>query len=352
MVRQKPAGTGDRNGVRKKEHLSISLGYDAGPSPVTTGLEHYFFVHQALPELDYRAIDLSTSILGLPLSAPLIVSPMVGGIEAAAAINRCLAEAAQALGLAMGVGSQRCMIEDPSTTYTYQVRDVAPDIPLFANLGAVQLNYGYRIDECRRVVESIEADALVLHLNPLQEAFQPEGDKDFSGLLARIAGICRDLPVPVIIKEVGYGISGDVAEKLAGVGVAGIDVAGSGGTSWGRIEALRSGTRTARLAESFSTWGIPTADSIRLARERAPDICVIASGGIKTGLDAAKAIALGADAAGIALPLLKPGTLSTEAVVDTLEEVIEGLKIAMFCTGTANIPALKNTPLLNRKERG
>ncbi len=351
MVSQKPAGTGNRNGLRKEEHLTISLAYDAGPSPVTTGLEDYTFVHQALPEIDYATIDLSTSVLGLPLAAPLVVSPMVGGIDVAAGINRTLAEAAQTLGLAMGVGSQRCMIEDPSTTYTYQVRDVAPDIPLFANLGAVQLNYGYGIDECRRAVEAIGADALVLHLNPLQEAFQPEGNTDFSHLLEKIAGICRDLPVPVIVKEVGYGISGEAAEQLAAAGVAGIDVAGSGGTSWGRIEAARAETRTARLAETFSKWGIPTAESVRLARQHAPETCLIASGGIKTGLDVAKAIALGADAAGIALPLLKPGTLSTGAVVSALEEVLEALKIAMFCTGIPGIESLKHTPRLVRKEQ-
>ena len=351
MVRQEP-GTDDRSALRKKEHLTISLDYDPGSSPVTTGLENYAFIHQSLPEIDFNSIDLSTTLLDLPLSAPIIVSPMVGGIEAAAGINRCLAEAAQTLGLAMGVGSQRCMIEEPETAYTYQVRQAAPDIPLFANLGAVQLNYGYGIDECRRAVESIEADALVLHLNPFQEVFQPEGNTNFSGLLEKIAGICHNLPVPVIVKEVGFGISGEIAARLAGAGVSGIDVAGSGGTSWSRIEALRNGRRKSRLAATFSTWGIPTAECLRMVRERVTDVCLIASGGIKTGLDIAKTIALGADAAGIALPLLKPGTLSTDAVIAALEEVIEGLKIAMFCTGSAVIADLKNTSHLVKREKG
>ena len=214
--------TGERiNERRKTDHLTICLDHDVGHTRVRTGLEDYTFVHQALPEIDLAAVDPSTGIFGKWIAAPLVVSPMVGGIEAAAGINRCLAEAAQDLGLAMGVGSQRCMIENPAMTFTYHVRDVAPHIPLFANLGAVQLNYGYGVDECRRAVEAIEADALILHLNPLQEALQPEGNTDFSGLLEKIAGVCRGLPVPVIVKEVGSGISGDAAAKLIQAGVAG-----------------------------------------------------------------------------------------------------------------------------------
>jgi len=339
------------NQRRKQDHLNISLDYNVGGG-VSTGLEEYTFLHQALPEMDMAGIDLSTTLFGKKLAAPLVISPMVGGIDAAAGINRSLAEAAQALGLAMGVGSQRCMIDDPSLEYTFRVRDVAPGILLFANLGAVQMNYGYGVRECRRAVESIGADALVLHLNPLQEAFQPKGNTDFSGLLRKIEKVCRELPVPVIIKEVGSGISEKVARKLNEIGVAGIDVAGAGGTSWSRIEGIRAGERAAKLAADFNAWGIPTADSIQMVRKGAAGLPLIASGGIRNGLDVAKAIALGANAAGMALPLLRPATESAEAVVTALQEVIEVLKITMFCIGAADIPRLKDTPHLIKKERG
>jgi isopentenyl-diphosphate Delta-isomerase len=341
--------TGRNSEIRKAEHLDICLDDDAGGEHVLTGLEEYSFLHQALPELDLAAVDLSVNFLGKKLAAPLVISPMVGGIEAAAVINRNLAQAAQSLGLAMGVGSQRCMIDDPALQRTFQVRDVAPGILLFANLGAVQLNYGYGVRECRRAVEFIGADALVLHLNPLQEAFQPGGNTNFSGLLRQIERVCRELPVPVIVKEVGSGISEGVAGQLAAAGVAGIDVAGTGGTSWSRIEGIRAGERTAKLAAVFDSWGIPTADSIRMARRGAPGLPLIASGGIRNGLDVAKAIALGADAAGMALPLLRLATISAEAVIAALQEVIEALKITMFCIGAAGISRLKDTPLLVKK---
>jgi isopentenyl-diphosphate delta-isomerase len=345
-----PAGTGRTTERRKEEHLRIALAGDVGSRQVSTGLEKYTFLHQALPEIDLGSVDTAVTLFGKRLAAPLVVAPMTGGTGAAGSINRHLAAAAQSLGLAMGVGSQRGMLEDPAAADTFQVRDVAPDILLFANLGAVQLNYGLGVPECRRVVEYIGADALVLHLNPLQEALQPEGNTDFSGLLDRIKEVCRELPVPVIVKEVGSGISEGVARKLAEAGVAGIDVAGAGGTSWGRIEGIRSGGRTASLAADLESWGIPTAASIVLARRGAPGVTLIAGGGIRTGLDAAKAIALGADAASMALPLLQPATESTGTVISVLRDVIEVLRLVMFCTGAADITRLKNTPLLVRKE--
>jgi isopentenyl-diphosphate delta-isomerase len=348
----KPARGGGTNEGRKQEHLDISLGYDVSYKGISTGLKEYAFLHQALPELNMEDLDLSVNLFDKRLAAPLVISPMVGGIESAAGINRNLAGAAQSLGLAMGVGSQRCMIDDPSLENTFKVREVAPGILLFANLGAVQMNYGYGIRECQKAVESIGADALVLHLNPLQEAFQPEGNTDFSSLLRKIEIVCRELPVPVIVKEVGSGISDRVARLLQEVGVAGIDVAGAGGTSWSRIEGIRAGESAVNLAADFDTWGIPTADSIRMARQGAPGLPLIASGGIRNGLDVAKAIALGADAAGMALCLLRPATVSAEAVVTALQEVIEVLKIAMFCIGAADISQLKNTPFLVKKERG
>ena len=255
------------NGKRKAEHLQIAISRNVAFRRLSAGFEAYRFVHQALPELDLAQIDLSVELLGKRLSAPIVISPMIGGIPEAQPLNRALAEAAQQLGLAMGVGSQRCAIEDPRCECFYQLRTVAPDILLFANLGAVQLNYGYGIEQCRRAVEMAGADALVLHLNPLQEALQPEGNCNFRGLLGKIASICRQLAVPVIAREVGWGISQEAAQRLAEAGVSGIDVAGAGGTSWSRIEGLRGQTRSARnIAAAFADWGIPTSEAIGLAR--------------------------------------------------------------------------------------
>lgn len=345
--------TKDDNSRRKEEQLRITLNENVKFKGITTGFDDYQFIHQALPEIDMNRVDLSTTLFGKKLGAPLVISSMVGGIEPARQINRNLAYAAQATHVAMGVGSQRPAIDDATVVQTYQVRDIAPDMLLFANLGAVQLNYGYGLSECRRVVEMIGADALILHLNPLQEALQPDGNTNFSGLLKKIEKICSQLTIPVIIKEVGCGISETVARKLAEVGVAAIDVAGAGGTSWSEVERHRLHTETGNnIATSFASWGIPTSESIKKARHGAPGITMIASGGIRNGLDAAKAIALGADAAGIATPLLKAASDSAEAVMVTLQEVIEELRIAMFCIGAANIQELKESPFLERKSGG
>jgi isopentenyl-diphosphate Delta-isomerase len=337
-------------GRRKKDHLQICLNEPVEYQGVTTGLEAYYFIHQALPELDLGRVDLSTMLLGKSLAAPLIISSMVGGIETAARINRNLAQAAQCLGLAMGVGSQRSFIEKPRTESSFQVREVAPDILLLANLGAVQLNYGYGVKECLRAVESIDADALILHLNPLQEALQPEGNSNFKSLLKKIKTLCRELPVPVVIKEVGTGISEEVAEKLVEAGVAAIDVAGAGGTCWSEVERRRTTDEMANnVAGAFASWGIPTAESIRMARQGAPQLPIIASGGIRTGIDVAKSIALGADAAGIAAPLLKAANNSALEAEKYLKEVIETLRVAMFCIGSENIKELKFSPRLQKK---
>lgn len=332
---------------RKMEHLRISLEEDVRFRNLTTGLEGYRFVHQALPEINRDDIDLSITLLGKHLSAPLIISSMTGGTEEAELINKNLALAAQIHGLGMGVGSQRAALEEPTLSHTYWVRDVAPDILLLANLGAVQLNYGYGVEHCQRAVEMIEADGLILHLNPLQEALQPEGNTDFSGLLPKIEAVCRELTVPVIVKEVGWGISEEVARRLASVGVAAIDVAGAGGTSWSEVEMHRAESEAARcIAAAFADWGIPTAESIQMVRRGAPGLTLIASGGIRTGVEAAKAIALGADAVAIATPLLKPATISHEAVEEKIREILEGLRTAMFCVGAQNIQQLKGVPLL------
>lgn len=340
------------NSKRKEEHLHIALNNDVAFKHVSTGLEDYYFVHNALPEVNLSEVNTSSSLFGKALSAPLIISSMVGGIKEARRINRNLAEAAQIMGLAMGVGSQRCFIDEPSTISTYQVRDIAPDIMLFANLGAVQLNYGYSTAECRLAVEAVGADALILHLNCIQEALQPEGNTNFAGLLRRIEQVCAELPVPVIVKEVGCGISEDVARRLASIGVAGIDVAGAGGTSWTKIEGYRASCEvTGNVATAFASWGIPTASSIIMARCGAPQVTLIASGGIRTGLDVAKAIALGADATGMAAPLLKAAEISAQSVLEVLQEVIEALRISMFCIGAISLKGLRNSPSLVRKTK-
>lgn len=340
------------NRQRKQEQLAIVLNKDIDCKDLTTGLENYQFIHQALPEIDLTAIDLSVPLFRKRLAAPLVISSMVGGTDAARQINQNLGQAVQTLGLAMGLGSQRCALEEPATALTYEIRDIAPDILLFANLGAVQLNYGYGISECLQAIKMVGADALILHLNPLQEAIQPDGNTNFAGLLDKIGQVCLELPLPVIVKEVGYGISEDVARMLANVGVAGIEVAGAGGTSWSEVERHRARSKKDNnIAASFASWGISTAESTEMVRQSAPELTLIASGGIRTGLDVAKALALGADATGIALPMLKAARSSAEAVAEALQEIIEELRISMFCIGAANISKLKDTPFLKRKPK-
>ncbi len=332
---------------RKSDHLRICLEEEVSFKRLATGLENYRLVHQALPEMSLAEVDLSLTLLGKTWRAPLLISAMTGGTEAAARLNRHLAQAAQSLGLAMSMGSQRAAVDEERLAFTYQVRDVAPDILLLANLGAVQLNYGYGLSECQRAVDMIQADGLILHLNPLQECLQDNGDTNFSELLPKIKDLCQKLPVPVIVKEVGWGISETVARRLVEVGVQAIDVAGAGGTSWSEVEKHRAPTERLRhIAESFASWGIPTAQSIRLVRQGAPKVTVIASGGIRTGVEAAKAIALGADAVGMATPLLKLAALSAQAVVEHLTGVGQELRIAMFCSGARNLQELKDTPVI------
>lgn len=333
--------------LRKSDHIRISLQEDVNSKHISTGFERYRFEHCALPEFDLEDIDVSITLLGKRLNAPLIISPMTGGTPEAKEINERLAEAAQAAGIGMGLGSQRAALEDPTLEYTYQVRHVAPDILLLANLGAVQLNLGYGPAECCRAVEMVEADALVLHLNPLQEALQPHGDTHFSGLLSKIEAICRVLPVPVVVKEVGWGISEQVAQSLANAGVAAIDVAGAGGSSWSQVEMHRARSRWEReVAAAFAGWGIPTVESLIMARRGAPGIPLIASGGIRDGIQMAKAIALGATACGIAAPFLHAATRSASAVMELITILVTQLRIAMFAAGASNIRALAETPLV------
>lgn len=331
---------------RKLDHIRINLEEDVRSS-ITTGLERYRFVHQALPELNLEAIDLKQQIFGKLLNAPILISSMTGGTEQAALINRTLAEAAQEARVAMGLGSQRAGIEHPELAVTFQVRRYAPDILLFANLGAVQLNYQYTLEHCKIAVDMVEADALILHLNPLQEALQPEGDTDFAGLLNKIERVCKALPVPVIVKEVGWGISEQVARRLAAAGVAAIDVAGAGGTSWSQVEMYRmDDPSSARVAAAFRNWGIPTAESILQVRKGAPDILIFASGGIRDGIDIAKCIALGASLGGMAGPFLKAAVQSFEATLTMIHEIQREIQITMFVTGAANLSELRSVPII------
>ncbi len=334
---------------RKHDHILISLQQDVTHEQ-PSGLEQYHFVHCALPELDLDDIDLNVTFLGRKLRAPLLISSMTGGTAQAKQINLWLAQAAQAAGIAMGLGSLRAALETPQLADTYRVRSHAPDILLLANLGAVQLNYGYDVSDCQRAVELVEADGLILHLNPLQEALQPEGDTRWSGLLTKIESVCRALPVPVIIKEVGWGISTHVARQLADAGVAAIDVSGAGGTSWSQVEMHRADDDISRrVAALFRGWGIPTVESLLAARQAAPHLPLIASGGLRNGLDVAKSIALGASLAGLATPFLQAADISTQAVSILIEELIRALRIVMFSVGAQDIAALQTAPPIKHK---
>ncbi len=332
--------------TRKSDHIKINLEQDVR-SGLTSGLEHYHFGHEALPELDLDAITTTLSLFGKKLAAPILISSMTGGTEQAGVINQRLAEAARECNVAMGVGSQRAAMEDKQQVPTYSItRKVAPDILLFANLGAVQLNYGFGLDECRRAVDMLQADALFLHLNPLQEAVQAGGDTNFAGLAKKIAGISQNLGVPVIVKEVGWGISERTARILAECGVAAIDVAGAGGTSWSQVEMHRAADDfTRQLAASFVGWGIPTANSILNVRKAAPGMTIFASGGLKDGMDIAKCLALGATLGGFAGQFLKAAAISTEKVAELIRLTRQQIKVSMFGTAAADLNALRYTEL-------
>lgn len=331
---------------RKDDHIHINLEKDVA-SGLTNGLEQYRLIHQALPEMSLADVNLSQTLFGKTQRAPVLVSSMTGGTPEAARLNRILATATQEVGLAMGVGSQRAAIKDPAAADTFKVRQYAPDILLFANLGAVQLNYDFGINECLRAIEMIDADALVLHLNPLQEALQPEGDVDFRSLADKIATISRDLPVPLIVKEVGWGISVEAAQMLCDAGVSAIDVAGAGGTSWSQVEMYRiSNPFRAMTAGAFVDWGIPTAESIRNVRTVSADLPVFASGGLRNGIEIAKCLALGASLGGMAGVFLKAADDSLETAVSVMQMVTDQVRIAMFASGARSLADLTLDKLL------
>jgi isopentenyl-diphosphate Delta-isomerase len=338
--------------TRKADHIRICLEEDVEFNFKTNGFEKYDFAHCCLPELDYSDIDISTVFLNKKLGAPLLISSMTGGTQQAGMINQRLAEVAQYYKIAMGVGSQRVALEKPQVADTFAMRKYAPDVLLFANVGAVQLNYGYGLEQCQRIIDILEADALILHINPLQESIQPRGDKNFRGLFDKIAQLCEKLPIPVIAKEVGNGISPTMAKKLISIGIKAIDVAGAGGTSWAKVESERAeNALQKRLGKTFADWGIPTAECIVGIRKEIPDIPLIASGGLRHGLDVAKAIALGSDITGLAMPFLKAAVDSQQAIHDLADILIAEIKTVLFCTGNTSLTDLKNSGCLQHYNR-
>lgn len=327
---------------RKSDHIQLALHAGSQIQAKGQAFADYQLEHWALPECSLEAVNTQTEILGKVLKAPLLIASMTGGLAQGEQINRHLAEAAQYLGLGMGLGSQRVIFEVPEALKSFEVRQYAPDILLLANLGAVQLNLGFTDWHCREAVERVQADGLYLHLNPLQEAIQPGGDTDFSALSEQIAHCCAELPFPVLVKECGNGIGPHSARLLEQAGVAGIDLSGRGGTSWAWIEAQRnSDPRLQRLGTTFAHWGYPTPLALQACRAALPQTLLIASGGIRNGLDAAKALAMGADAVSIAQPLLQAALNSTQAVIDELELFMLELRIAMFAAGAPDLTTLK-----------
>ncbi|MEJ2665745.1 MAG: type 2 isopentenyl-diphosphate Delta-isomerase [Deinococcales bacterium] len=331
---------------RKRKHIEVCLHEDVQYRTRTSGFERWELPYRALPESNMERVDTRTTFLGRELAAPLLIGAMTGGAALSSVINRNLAVAAQRLGLGLMLGSQRVMLEDASARPGFQVRRHAPDILLLGNLGVAQLNRGYGAERLREAVELVGADALALHTNPLQEALQLGGDVDFTGLVARLHEVVPSVGYPVVLKEVGHGLSGAVAAAVSDVGLAAIDVAGAGGTSWAKVEDLANHgeVRHPALAE----WGIPTAEALVEVRQAVPGLPVVASGGIRSGLDIAKAVALGARVTAVAHPLLAPATDSPEAVEAVLGRLMFELRVAMHGAGAATVAELSALSLRPR----
>ena len=330
---------------RKAEHIRICLEQKAQARKATAGFEDIQLIHRALPEVDRQKISLSASFLGKKFSAPLIVGAMTGGTEEATQINASIAEAAEKLGLGMGVGSQRAAIEDKKLEKTYAIaRKKAPTAFLIANIGGVQLVHGYGLKEVKKVVEMIDADAVALHLNALQEAVQPEGQTNFKGVLAKIGEIAGELDKPVIVKETGCGISAEDAKALEAAGVKAIDVGGVGGTSFAAVEYYRS-TNLNNMGEIFWDWGIPTAVSL-IETTQSVKIPVIASGGVRSGLDIAKSLALNASLASISQPMLETAVKGAKETEELLSCLMDELRNAMFLVGAKNLESLAKVPVV------
>ena len=329
---------------RKKDGIEIPLQKNVQAKSTSTYLEHVKLVHNALPEMDYDDLDTSTEFLGHKFSAPIIIDSMTGGTDEATVINGRLGELAEKYGFGMGLGSQRAGLKSEELAATYSIaRKNAPNAFLIANIGGAQLAKGLTIDEARKIMKMIRANALVVHLNPLQELVQPEGEPRYKGVLGKIEELAKSIELPVIVKEVGAGISREVAIKLEMAGVSAINVAGSGGTSWAGVEKLRADAARdgikSRLGEMFWDWGIPTAASLIEVR-RAVKIPLIASGGLRNGLEAAKCIVLGAAMAAMAYPFLRAAAESRESLFDFADMLLAELKCTMFLVGARNISSL------------
>jgi isopentenyl-diphosphate Delta-isomerase len=324
--------------TRKRRHIDVCLSEAVDYQTVTTGLERYRLPYNALTQTDLGNVDLATDFLGARLRAPVLIGSMTGGAELSGTINRNLAVAAQQLGIGMMLGSQRIMLDNDSASTSFSVRDVAPDVLLIGNIGLAQLDE-LMVPDLVKALDHVGANALAVHTNPLQEAMQHEGDTDFSGSVSRLRDIAGSIDYPVILKEVGHGIGAVAAAELVDCPIAAVDVAGAGGTSWARVEQyVRYGEiRYPALAE----WGIPTAEAVLEVRHTLPDVSIVASGGIRTGMDAAKALAMGADAVAVARPLLAPAIESPDAVVDWLQRFIDELLVCLHGCGAANLAALR-----------
>ncbi len=329
-------------GARKADHLDLCAGDEVGFRAKSTLLECVHLLHQSLPELATDEVSLSIDLLGRRLQAPLIIAAMTGGHERAAEINRALATAAQSRGLGFGLGSQRAMQRDAGTRWTYRVREWAPDVLLLGNIGVVQARETSTKD-LERLVADVGADALCVHLNPAMELIQAEGDRDFRGCVKTLERLCKELPFPVIAKETGNGLSPQTIEKLASAGIRYVDTSGSGGTSWVGVETLRAQGSRRSLGRELWDWGIPTAASVRYAARAS--MTVVATGGIRSGLDVARAIALGAHAGGIARPVLQAFVNGGEVGLrERLDEVIGELRAVMLLTGARTVAELHRAP--------
>ena len=327
---------------RKKDHIDICANEDVDNSLKFDVFADIDLVYRCLPDINLKDIDIAVEFLGKELKAPILISSMTGGTDEAEIINKRLAKVAEELGVAFAVGSQRAALENEELAKTYQIRDVAPTTVVIGNLGAVQLLKEYTKENINKAIEMIDADALYLHINPLQEACQTEGDTNFKDMVSAIDKITKTVKKPIIVKEVGCGIDKDSAHALEKAGVKAIDVAGMGGTSWPLVESKRN---TSKVGETFSWFGIPTPVSL-IETKQSVEIPVIASGGIRNGLQAAKALALGADVVGIALPLLRPARESEDAVKEWLENFIHELSVAMFAVGARTVADLQKKPVI------
>lgn len=334
--------------IRKDSHIHVALNKKIEYPDKKNGFEKYEFSHLAFPSVDFNKINTETEFIGKKLKVPLMITAITGGTDSGKKINKNLARACQKMGVALGLGSQRILLTCPEVINTFYVRDEGPDVFLLGNIGIHHIKE-FGIEACKKIVRHVKADGLAVYLNPLHEIAQEKGNPEYGGLQKILKDFCEEFPFPVIIKETGNGISFNTAQRLKDIKISAIDTAGAGGTSCIIMEYyLQNNNLRKNILKPFFNWGISTADSLVDVRKVFPSLPVIASGGIRNGMECAKAISLGADLAGMALPFLQPATVSAEEVEEKLMEIIEQFKIAMFCAGAKNIQELKKIPLINR----